>query len=309
MIAKMCRSQGDEVLNLCFHGIGTPGRPLEPDEELYWVEEAQFEELLEVIASYPSVRITFDDGNASDAALALPALRRHNLKATFFIISGRLDQPGSLSSAEVRSLVQSGMTVGSHGMRHVSWRSISDQELHEELTALRTPSPMRLVSRSGRWPAHSAPTIGACSTPSAATGSLASTRWMADPPGATHGCSPATPSGLMTLRQTLSVGRARRAEARSRRRAHRQVVRKAMAVGRPAEPRARTGPWFLIGFAEAMAAIETAWSLQGAGFKVVAFRRAGSRPALRRARGVEIHDVPRPELDAAATVAARADTL
>ena len=60
----------------------------------------------------------------------------------------------------------------------------------------------------------------------------------------------------------------------------------------------------LIGFAEALAAIETAWSLQGAGFKVVAFRRAGSRPALRRVRGVEVHEVPRPEVDAAATVGA-----
>jgi hypothetical protein len=59
-----------------------------------------------------------------------------------------------------------------------------------------------------------------------------------------------------------------------------------------------------MGFAEALAAIEAAWSLQGTGFKVVAFCRAGSRPALRHARGLEIHDVPHPELDATATVAA-----
>jgi peptidoglycan/xylan/chitin deacetylase (PgdA/CDA1 family) len=124
----------DEILNLCFHGIGTPGRPLEPDEGQYWVETAQFEDLLEVIARYPSVRITFDDGNASDAALALPGLCRRKLKAAFFVLSDRLDQHGSLSAADIKSLVQSGMTVGSHGMRHVSWRSISDQELHEELT-------------------------------------------------------------------------------------------------------------------------------------------------------------------------------
>jgi hypothetical protein len=60
----------------------------------------------------------------------------------------------------------------------------------------------------------------------------------------------------------------------------------------------------LIGFAEAMAAIEAAWSLQGAGFRVVAFRRAGSRPALRHVRNVEVHSVPRPELDAFGAVAA-----
>ena len=129
----------DEVLNLCFHGIGTPGRELEPDEDLYWVSVAQFEEFLEVIGKYPSVRITFDDGNASDVAHALPALRRHNLTAAFFIISGRLDQPGSLATAEVRSLVQAGMTVGSHGMRHIPWRSVDDAR-----------APRRAGGRRGR---------------------------------------------------------------------------------------------------------------------------------------------------------------
>lgn len=61
-------------------------------------------------------------------------------------------------------------------------------------------------------------------------------------------------------------------------------------------------PTVLVGFAEAMAAIETAWSLQRAGFRVVAFGRAGSRPGLRRVRGVILHEVPAPEQDARATV-------
>jgi peptidoglycan/xylan/chitin deacetylase (PgdA/CDA1 family) len=133
VITNRLSDRGDEVLNLCFHGIGTPGRALEPDEDLYWVEAAQFEEFLKVISKIPSVRITFDDGNASDATYALPALHRHNLTAAFFVISERLDQPGSLTTVEVRSLVQAGMTVGSHGMRHRPWRSIDDLELHEEL--------------------------------------------------------------------------------------------------------------------------------------------------------------------------------
>ena len=63
-------------------------------------------------------------------------------------------------------------------------------------------------------------------------------------------------------------------------------------------------PIVLIGFAEALAAIEAAWSLQGAGFKVAAFRRAGSRPALQRVRGIEVYEVPNPAVDATATVAA-----
>ena len=137
MIAARRRSRSDEILNFCFHGIGTPGRTLEPDEDLYWLEPEQFEEFLEVIDKYPFVRITFDDGNASDVEYALPALRKHNLIAAFFIISGRLDQPGSLTRAQVQSLVQAGMTVGSHGRNHVPWRSIDDQELHDELVECR----------------------------------------------------------------------------------------------------------------------------------------------------------------------------
>jgi peptidoglycan/xylan/chitin deacetylase (PgdA/CDA1 family) len=123
-----------EVLNLCFHGIGTPGRELEPDEENFWVEPAQFKEILDVIVRYPAVRITFDDGNMSDVELALPELRRRNLTAVFFVVSGRLGQPGSLAAADLRNLLQSGMTIGSHGMMHRPWRTASAQELHEELT-------------------------------------------------------------------------------------------------------------------------------------------------------------------------------
>jgi hypothetical protein len=57
-----------------------------------------------------------------------------------------------------------------------------------------------------------------------------------------------------------------------------------------------------MGFAEAYAAIETAWSLQEAGFRVAAFTRRGEKPALRRVRGVDLHEVTAPEQDAGRTV-------
>ena len=75
-----------------------------------------------------------------------------------------------------------------------------------------------------------------------------------------------------------------------------------MAIGWAAATMDVKEPVILIGFAEALAAIEVAWSLQQAGFKVVAFQRAGSRPALRRVHGLETHKVPDPAVDAAATV-------
>jgi peptidoglycan/xylan/chitin deacetylase (PgdA/CDA1 family) len=125
------------LVNLCFHGIGAPGRELEPDEERYWVTEEQFGELLEAVGRYPQLRMTFDDGNASDAAFALPALRRAGLRASFFVIAGRLGEPGSLSATDVGDLARGGMTVGTHGFRHRPWRALDDGELEEELVGAR----------------------------------------------------------------------------------------------------------------------------------------------------------------------------
>ncbi|GAA4434545.1 hypothetical protein [Phytohabitans houttuyneae] len=60
----------------------------------------------------------------------------------------------------------------------------------------------------------------------------------------------------------------------------------------------------LAGFAESLAAIESAWCLRDAGYEVVAFTRAGKRPPLAAARGVRVHPVPAPETDVAACVEA-----
>jgi peptidoglycan/xylan/chitin deacetylase (PgdA/CDA1 family) len=133
MAARTASANGNHVLNLCFHGIGKPTRELEPDEELCWVEEAQFAELLGVIKRFPSLRITFDDGNASDAAIALPLLVKHKLTATFFIVADRIGEAGSLGAADVRSLTTAGMRIGSHGKAHRPWRSVAGDELHAEL--------------------------------------------------------------------------------------------------------------------------------------------------------------------------------
>lgn len=58
----------------------------------------------------------------------------------------------------------------------------------------------------------------------------------------------------------------------------------------------------MIGFADSWPAPETAWSLLGAGFEVVAFSRRGSRPALRRSKRVEVIAVTPPEEDVSAAV-------
>jgi len=65
----------------------------------------------------------------------------------------------------------------------------------------------------------------------------------------------------------------------------------------------------LIGFADALAAIESAWSLADDGFEVYAFARRGSRPALARSKDVRIVSVTPPEQDAHRSVADLAATM
>ena len=75
-------SVADRLLNICFHGIGTPGRALEPGEDRYWITSDEFHRILDEIATWPSTRISFDDGNASDLEIGLPALVERGLTAT-----------------------------------------------------------------------------------------------------------------------------------------------------------------------------------------------------------------------------------
>lgn len=125
------------VVNVCFHGIGTPGRELEPGEDPYWVSETAFHDILDELARWPDVRISFDDGNASDVEIGLPALVERGLTAQFFLLAARLDKPGSVSSDGIRELRAHGMTIGSHGMWHRSWRGLTEAERVEEFVTAR----------------------------------------------------------------------------------------------------------------------------------------------------------------------------
>jgi peptidoglycan/xylan/chitin deacetylase (PgdA/CDA1 family) len=127
----------NRTINLTFHGVGSPGRALEPGEESVWLEASQFESALDSVVGRTDVRITFDDGNASDLEHALPQLRRRGLTATFFVVAGRLGEPGYLDEHGVRALAAAGMRIGCHGMRHRPWRRLDEGELWEEIVGAR----------------------------------------------------------------------------------------------------------------------------------------------------------------------------
>ncbi|GIJ79370.1 Polysaccharide deacetylase [Micromonospora phaseoli] len=125
------------VINILFHGIGTPRREMEPGEERYWVSVDRFHELLDEVVAWPQARLSFDDGNASDLDVGLPALLDRQVSATFFIIAGRLGSSGSVDADGVRELRRHGMPVGSHGMWHRPWRRLTAEQATEEFHTAR----------------------------------------------------------------------------------------------------------------------------------------------------------------------------
>jgi peptidoglycan/xylan/chitin deacetylase (PgdA/CDA1 family) len=128
---------GSALLNICFHGIGEPGRELEPGEETYWTDATTFGQILDVVKGRPEVRLSFDDANASDVEIALPELRARGLTASFFVVAGRLDQPGSLTRDQVRELHTAGMTIGNHGLTHCPWRGLDRRDQDQEYVVAR----------------------------------------------------------------------------------------------------------------------------------------------------------------------------
>jgi peptidoglycan/xylan/chitin deacetylase (PgdA/CDA1 family) len=130
---RFINSVGSRSIYLTFHGIGEPERPLDPGEDEVWLDPGDVDSVLDSVAERSDVRVTFDDGNASDLEHALPALLRRGLVATFFVVVGRLGEPGCLDARGVRALVAAGMAIGCHGMRHRPWRGLDEPALREEL--------------------------------------------------------------------------------------------------------------------------------------------------------------------------------
>ena len=136
-----------KVINICFHGIGAPQRLLEPDEDRYWISKDLFIQVLDEVTDRSDVAISFDDGNVSDIEVGLDGLVQHNRQATFFVLAGRLGQSGSLSGKDLEELQRHGMKIGSHGMDHVPWRFLGEDQSQAELVEAR-----QLISQAAGEP-------------------------------------------------------------------------------------------------------------------------------------------------------------
>ena len=127
-----------------------------------------YSELEAAIARWPefaeaAASITFDDGTRDQYLVAAPVLERHDVRATFFLISHKMDRgvwvdqagPRRLMSwREAARLADAGHEIGSHGATHVDL-SRNDVNLELELDASRTQIERRLPGvtvRTLSWP-------------------------------------------------------------------------------------------------------------------------------------------------------------
>ena len=93
--------------------------------------------------------ITIDDGWDDGYNYALPILGKHGYVATFYVIAGRIDLGGFLSTAELQALVASGDEIGDHTMDHLGMSRLPAAKLTYEVDA----AAARIAQATGRWPA------------------------------------------------------------------------------------------------------------------------------------------------------------
>lgn len=76
---------------------------------------------------------TFDDGHISNYQAALPILVDNSATADFFINPGNVGKQNFINWAELREMAGVGMSIQSHGYRHVYLTSLTDSRLRENL--------------------------------------------------------------------------------------------------------------------------------------------------------------------------------
>ena len=92
--------------------------------------------------------ITIDDGWDDGYNYALPILGKHGFVATYFVIAGRIDHPGFLSTIQLQALVASGEEIGDHTMDHLGLAKLPSAKLAYEIDA----AAARIAQVTGRWP-------------------------------------------------------------------------------------------------------------------------------------------------------------
>lgn len=155
--------EGYQVPVLMYHGVAdeTWGaselfvRPENMEEQLaYLVENGYtpiwFEDLAQVDQIENPVILTFDDGYADNYTVLFPLLKKYQVKATIFVVTGTVDyNPKILTSSQIREMSDSGLvSIQSHTHTHPYLNTLSREEQERELLL----SKQQIVRMTGKEP-------------------------------------------------------------------------------------------------------------------------------------------------------------
>lgn len=123
-----------------YHGITSKETKSPPDREvgaeLYDVNIENFRAQMQWLKSADKEAIlTFDDGEMNNYEIAYPIIKELGFRAYFFIIVKRIGHDGYMGWKELKSLAETGMTIGSHGLTHEVLTNLKDSQIIEELRA------------------------------------------------------------------------------------------------------------------------------------------------------------------------------
>jgi len=148
LLVACCARGRAEVPILSYHSVGEVASeyvvPLSAfEEQLDWLAAQRFRtvslhDLAESRAGRATlppraIVLTFDDGKSDALDVVVPSLRKRGMRATFFIITGQVGEPGFLTWEGVRALGAAGMEIGSHTRTHPRLPDLLDEAVEEEL--------------------------------------------------------------------------------------------------------------------------------------------------------------------------------
>lgn len=106
-------------------GVDLSVSPRQFEKNLQNINDQKFNsikmnELSTIDKSKKNIALTFDDGYDDFYINAFPLLKKHNIKATVYIIRGKINTSGYLSDSQIREIKTSGLVeFGSHTIDHI----------------------------------------------------------------------------------------------------------------------------------------------------------------------------------------------
>lgn len=149
VVPEVPRAVADTIPILMYHSIAVdPANNLQVTPDLFAAQMQYlvaagyhtigFTDLANWEAGQPvpvkPVLITFDDGYQDNYVFAYPILKRYGLKATIFLISGRVETPRHLNWSEIEEMRLSGLVdFGAHTESHRDLTTLTDAQQTEEI--------------------------------------------------------------------------------------------------------------------------------------------------------------------------------